>query len=121
MNFRRGDAFELDLGHNTVDMLWCDFGVGARMPEFAFSAWHCVRPGGFLVCHSTLTNTNTREWIEAVRAGSSQEVTGIPPDQVVELSLLEPQKRYQNSISILQKRKASSGETFSEPIYSTYA
>ena len=28
MRFMEGDAFELELDANSVDILWCDFGVG---------------------------------------------------------------------------------------------
>jgi predicted O-methyltransferase YrrM len=121
MEFKRGDAFELDLGVNSVDVLWCDFGVGTRMSEFVSSAWESLRPGGFLLCHSTLTNLNTREWLEAARSRDSQEITGIPPDEYVEISLLEPHKRFQNSVSVFQKRKSSTGEKYREPLYSEYA
>ena len=121
MKFHKGDAFELDLEENSADILWCDFGVGSRMKEFISSAWKCLRPGGFLLCHSTLTNKNTREWLEAARSGEGQDATGIPPDEYVEISLLEPHKRYQNSISIFQKRRGRDGEVYEEPIYSQYA
>lgn len=122
LEFQRGDAFDLALEAETVDILWCDFGVGSRMREFISSAWRCIRPGGFLLCHSTLTNENTRRWLESIRTRQPQDVTGIAPDQYVELSLLEPLKRYQNSVSILQKRKSMiTGDSFDEPIYSTYA
>ena len=116
LDFVQGDAFELQLDTNSVDVLWCDFGVGSRIKEFVVSAWGCIRPGGFLVCHSTLTNQNTREWLESIRAREGVEKTGIAPDAYVEVSLLEPLKRFQNSISILQKRS-----DYEEPIYSQYA
>ncbi|KAL3909291.1 MAG: hypothetical protein SGILL_008144 [Bacillariaceae sp.] len=119
--FLQGDAFDLDLGVETVDLLWCDFGVGVRMKDFMLSAWSCIRPGGFLLCHSTLTNANTRQWLEAIRARAPKDDTGIEPDEYVELSLLEPHKRYQNSVSIIQKRKSRHGDKYEEPIYSQYA
>jgi hypothetical protein len=119
--FRKGDAFDLDLSRETVDALWCDFGVGSRMAEFMKSAWTCIRPGGFLLCHSTITNENTRKWLNAIRQREPKEITGIEPDEYVELSLLEPHKRYQNSVSIIQKRKSCQGDHFEEPIYSQYA
>jgi predicted O-methyltransferase YrrM len=115
--FLQLDAFELELPDESVDVLWCDFGVGSRMKDFvAGGAWSSLRPGGFLLCHSTLTNSNTRDWLEAVRSRQGQDVTGIPVGEYVEVSLLEPHKHYQNSISILQKRKG-----YEEPMYSTYA
>lgn len=121
-HFIQGDAYDMQFEKESIDLLWCDFGVGHRMRDFARGAWKSIRPGGFLVCHSTLTNQGTREWLEDVRAGRDETVTGIPPDEVVELSLLEPTKRYQNSLTILQRRKSSqSGNEFVEPIYSLYA
>jgi predicted O-methyltransferase YrrM len=120
--FRKGDAFELELEANSIDVLWCDFGVGSRMADFCSSGWKSIRPGGFLLCHSTLTNENTRTWLEDVRSKSSQDITGIPPDECVELSLLEPHKHYQNSITLIQKRKSSdTGSDYEEPLYSIFA
>jgi hypothetical protein len=115
-SFLQCDAFDLELEDASVDVLWCDFGVGARMKEFAAGAWASIRPGGFLLCHSTLTNTNTRDWLETVRGQQGEDVTGLPLGEYVELSLLEPHKRYQNSISIIQKRKG-----YEEPLYSKFA
>ena len=90
------------------------------MKAFATNAWKSIKPGGFLVCHSTLTNSRTRSWLEMVRSGEySEEETGIPPNEVIELSLLEPHKRYQNSTTIPQRRKGK--KDFEEPIYSEYA
>ena len=120
LEFRRGDAFDMKLPDSTVDVLWCDFGVGTRMCEFISSAWDCISPGGFLLCHSTLTNENTRMWLEAIRNRKPKEITGIEPGEYTELSLLESHKRFQNSVSILQKR-STNGENFEEPIYSQYA
>jgi hypothetical protein len=121
LEFLKQDAFELDLEPESIDMLWCDFGVGARMREFVSRAWSAIRPGGFLLCHSTLTNQRTRQWLEAARLRKGQDLTGIPPDEYVEISLLEPHKRYQNSVSVFQKRKGNDGKQVEEPIYSEYA
>jgi hypothetical protein len=121
LEFQRGDAFEMNFPDSTVDVLWCDFGVGGRMSEFISSAWDCISPGGFLLCHSTLTNENTRAWLEAIRNRKPKDITGIEPGEYTELSLLESHKRFQNSVSIIQKRKSTSGDTFEEPIYSQYA
>lgn len=120
LEFLRGDAFDALDTHfsetESIDLLWCDFGVGSRMKEYAGSVWKYIRPGGFLCCHSTLTNRRTREWLERIRQQADEEYTGIPSGEYVEVSLLEPHKRYQNSITVLQKRIR-----FEEPIYSEYA
>ena len=92
-----------------------------RMKDYATNVWKYIRPGGFLVCHSTLTNSRTREWLEAVRQGKGIDETGIPSNEYAELSLLEPHKRFQNSMTILQKRVGIDGARFSEPLYSEYA
>ena len=119
LSFRKGDAFEelRTLEPGSVDVLWCDFGVGSRILEFVSSgAWDSIRPGGFLLCHSSLTNRNTRAWLEKVRSRASKEETGMDPNDYAELSLLEPHKRFQNAITILQKRGA-----YVEPVYSQCA
>ena len=123
MEFMKADAFDLDLDPESIDLLWCDFGVGSKMGQFAPGAWKSIRPGGFLLCHSTLTNRGTRDWLEAVRAGADESITGIPAGHALEISFLEPHKRYQNSISVLQKRRSHepNGQAFEEPIYSQYA
>lgn len=119
LSFQKDDAFEelSRLQPSSVDILWCDFGVGSRILDFvAEGAWESIRPGGFLLCHSTLTNANTRNWLEKVRARAPKEETGLDPGSYAELSLLEPHKRFQNSITILQKRSG-----YSEPVHSQYA
>ena len=124
LQFLKGDAFDALDTHlsspESIDLLWCDFGVGSRMKEYASNVWKYVRPGGFLVCHSTLTNARTREWLEGVRQGKGVEDTGLPAGEYAELSLLEPHKRFQNSMTILQKRTGKDG-AYEEPLYSEYA
>ena len=114
--FIQGDAYELNFEENSIDMLWCDFGVGSRIKDFVSGAWNSLVPGGFLICHSSLTNQRTRDWVEAVRRREGTDLTGLPEGEYVELSLLEPYKHYQNSMTIIQKRK-----DYNEPIYSEYA
>ena len=70
---------------------------------------------------STVTNQGTRDWLEALRRQEGEDVTGIPAGDYLEISLWEPHKRFQNSVSLIQKRRSSSGEVFSEPIHSLYA
>jgi hypothetical protein len=81
--------------------------------------------------HSALTNTVTRAWLEGVRArargggGASGGASSAPEhapsdpfggDEVATLSFLEPHKRFQNSVAVLQKRPAGWGE----PVHTTY-
>ena len=124
LQFLKGDAFDALDTHfsdiESIDLLWCDFGVGSRMKEYASNVWKYIKPGGFMVCHSTLTNQRTRDWLEGVRQRKGFEETGIPADEYSELSLLEPHKRFQNSMSILQKRDGKGGK-WEEPLYSEYA
>eukprot|EP00956_Cyclotella_meneghiniana_P024055 scaffold47962_cov36-Cyclotella_meneghiniana.AAC.2 len=127
--FLKGDAFDALDTHfseiESIDLLWCDFGVGSRMKEYASNIWKYIKPGGYLLCHSTLTNRGTREWLEGVRGKAGAAVTGIPSNEYVEMSLLEAlsieHKRYQNSVTLLQKRVAKDGSLYEEPIYSEYA
>ena len=72
------------------------------------------RAGALLAVHSSLTNRATREWLEAVRAGAPETETGVDPQQLHHLALLEPHKRFQNAIALLQKRPLD----FKEPLYS---
>jgi len=128
MKFIQGEAFD-DIQNladtDSIDLLWCDFGVGSRIREFVSKTWRTVRPGGFFIVHSSLTNLATRDWLEQVRTslrnpqreGQQNQDTGFPLNEFVEISFLEPHKHYQNSISILQRR----GKDYSEPIYSEYA
>ena len=98
--------------------------------------WPRLRPGGLLLLHSALTNTVTRAWLEGVRArarggggasaggasggeGSAPEHAPSDPfggDEVATLSFLEPHKRFQNSVAVLQKKPPGWGE----PVHTTY-
>lgn len=117
IDFKIGDAFEANFEPESVDLLWCDFGVGARMKDFMKANWKTVKPGGYVVVHSSLTNKNTRMWVELIRRGGREEVTGLPKGSFHHISMLEQHKRFQNSITILQRR----GDEYAEPIYSQYA
>lgn len=82
MDFVVGDAFEQTFEAESVDLLFCDFGVGAKMKDFMEANFGSLRPGGYVVVHSTLTNRNTRAWVEMVRRGAGKEQTGIPKGEV---------------------------------------
>jgi hypothetical protein len=43
----------VELPDESVDVLWCDFGVGSRMKILPPVPGADLRPGGFLLCHST--------------------------------------------------------------------
>ena len=127
IEFLRGDAFDAlsthfaDSDDGTVDLLWADFGLGDRVAEYVSRVWRYVRPGGMLVVHSTLTNRRTREWTEAVRRRDGEDMTGLPSGSYADMSFLEPHKRYQNSMTVLQKRVGGDGRPYREPLYSEYA
>lgn len=138
--FRFGDR-------GPVDMLWVDFGVGDRLDAFLRLYWPSVKPGGFVVVHSTVTNRATRAWLERVRRGEFAwlgETEGTDArdaardakrrkkdpkgsanassrararDEVHHVSFLEPHKRYQNAFTVLQKRPRGWGE----PVYTDEA
>jgi hypothetical protein len=119
-----------DDGEEWVDILWLDFGVGVggRLATFLEAWWPRIRPGGLLLVHSTLTNAVTRAWLDSVRsrldAGNLGASTPGPctaaaralEGELETISFREPHKKWQNSISIFQKR--SSG--WAEPILTTY-
>ncbi|CAE7906578.1 NFI1 [Symbiodinium necroappetens] len=110
-------AFLEESNHLLFDFIWLDGlldfvppvngSVKDGIESFLALLWPQVLPGGYVLLHSTLTNSAVREWIDAV-AKTSQGTPGAL------LSLLEPHKKFQNSVSILQKRS----DDFSEPIYS---
>lgn len=120
-----------DAGAPVFDMMWLDFGLGtgSRIEGFLDAWWPRLRPGGLLLMHSTLTNTVTRAWLESQRARLRPDAPAVPDGTQPEgtpprshllefetLSLLEPHKRYQNSVSIFQKRDGGWGE----PVHTMY-
>lgn len=120
--------------------------VAGQLDDFLSAWWPRLQPGALLLVHSTLTNTVTRSWLEQMRArarrgvdgeqgpkqGSGKGAAGVSDqgadggeeasldplggDALETLSLLEPHKRVQNSVSIFQKRPSGWGE----PIHTTY-
>ena len=131
-------AADEDQGPPGLDVLWLDFGSGVvagRLDEFLSAWWPRLRPGGLLLLHSALTNSVTRHWLEAARArargGDSTALDaataaaaapgrGVDPfggDGVETLSLLEPHKRFQNSVSIFQRRPVGWA---GEPLLTTF-
>jgi len=107
-----------------LDVLWLDFGLGGstRIGAFLDAWWPRLRRGGFLLMHSTLTNAVTRAWLEAQRERRSEAASDVAATrcghlcEFETLSLLEPHKRYQNSVSIFQKRDGG----WAEPLHTMY-
>ena len=71
------DAEQLQIdetdGSGSLDMVWLDFGIGhgaqgGRLDTFLSTWWPKLRPGGYLIVHSTLTNAVTRHWLEKMRS-----------------------------------------------------
>lgn len=115
-------AFLLESEGLTFDFVWLDGlldfappvggsgpkAIAAGIDAFLGELWPRVAPGGFVLVHSTLTNTAVRGWLEGVG-----DAAWGPPGAV--FSLLEPHKRFQNSVTLLQRRPPGYGE----PIHST--
>merc|ERR1711862_977618 len=120
----QGDVFETNyfekesFDKNSIDILWCDFGVGSKIKHFISNMWQYIKPGGYFICHSTITNRRTRVWLDDIRNYKGKEFTGINNNEYyVEMSFLEPHKFFQNSITILQRRdkkKVSSSSSSSD-------
>ena len=103
----------------SVDLLFVDFGVGARLDEFLEKYWGSVAPGGLIVVHSSVTNAATRGWLETLRANGGAPTWGgtSEGDAVHHLSLTEPHKRFQNAFTVMQKRTRG----WKEPVYTEEA
>jgi hypothetical protein len=103
----RGEVFEgfaakLSEDMLPLDLVWFDCGGLVEYVEFTLEYWSLVNPnGGLIGYHSTLTNAELRAFIEIMndrqRAGGEFEL----------LNLLEPQKKLQNSVSIVRRCSGS--------------
>ena len=113
-----GSAFDLSMGGvGPLDVVWLDFGSGEMLPEIAGRLWRRIKPGGLLLVHSTMTNAYGRLWLRSLREGSGLGTSsnfGLKGDFEL-LSLVEPTKRLQNSVSVL--RKLGAGTAAEPPIY----
>eukprot|EP00434_Breviolum_minutum_P032325 symbB.v1.2.028586.t1/scaffold3042.1/size64827/4 len=72
--------------------------VAGSIDAFLSLLWPHLLPGALVLLHSTLTNSAVRGWLENVGERSPWG----PPGAM--LSLLEPHKKFQNSVTILQHR-----------------
>lgn len=97
----------LTKGQRLTDIIAAEDSWGQGIDKLLDLIWPRVAPGGFLLLHSTLTNSTVRRWIEGVDGRG-------PPSGAV-ISLHEPHKRFQNSCTLIQKRPEGWA---GEPIYS---
>lgn len=104
------DAFEARFDPESIDFFWCDFGAADKLPVFLEdTVLPALKNGGFVAIHSAVTNQASRRWLDSLRDKSWP-----PSDHLHHISLLEPHKTFQNSITLLQKRSPP----FKEPLYS---
>ena len=86
--------------------------------------WPRLSPaGGYLGVHSTLTNSLSRAWLERVRGAARAGPGGGgggPFAGAETVSLLEPHKLWQNSITLLQKRGDGASGEYAEPVFSRF-
>ena len=120
------DAFDPDLPSTLApgtefDLLWIDLGAANRIEGFFEAWWPRVRSeGGMVMVHSTLTNTLSRGWVERMRERSRGPERGEPPYGPFDtMSLLEPHKMFQNSVTLFQKR-GGPFDRYDEPIHTKF-
>ena len=125
LRVHEADAFDPDLPSTLApgtefDLLWIDLGAAHRIEGFFEAWWPRVRPeGGMVIVHSTLTNALSRGWLERMRDVARAEPA--PPYGAFEcMSLLEPHKMFQNSVTMFQKRGGAFGAPYHEPVHTKF-
>jgi hypothetical protein len=131
-------------GEGRVGVLWLDFGDGDRLDEVLLDHgyWDLVDPnGGVVLIHSTLTNASSREWLKSMKkiAFESESSSGAPSPPTTDgdesaatnyssrygpfemLSLMEPHKMRQNSVTMLRRKGQCAQEPYEEPIFTQYS
>ena len=124
LQLHEADAYDGDLPSVLApgvefDFMFIDLGAANRVEGFMEAWWPRVRPeGGMVMVHSTLTNALSRGWLEKMRQRSRSEPA--PPYGSFEtMSLLEPHKMFQNSVTLFQKRGGPFG-TYDEPVHTKF-
>ena len=110
-------------GARLFGLVWIDLGAAHRLRALVDAWWPRVDPaGGMLVVHSTLTNEASQAWVEHMRAASSSSEGGGYYGRFELLSLLEPHKCFQNSVTMLRRRGGGPGGAalWQEPTYSRW-
>lgn len=83
-----------------LDFVWFDCGALKEYFMFFHNYWKFVNPkGGLLLMHSTLTNLEIATFLKSIKL--SQATTDF--DNIEILSLLEPHKKAQNSVTLFRK------------------
>jgi len=122
LRFQVEDAFEFhnklsvdDEKEIPVDFAWVDFGAGPRLHEFFENYWDKISGhGGFILVHSTCTNNRTKTWLNEMKKIIHEVNSKYGGTEY--LSLWEPHKYFQNSVTIFQKRMKG----YEEPIHTEY-
>ena len=112
-------------------------GDGDRLDEVLLNKgyWDLVDPnGGLVLVHSTLTNAASRDWLArmaqlsaggdttasaAAEAPTSALAQGYGPFEI--MSLMEPHKMRQNSVTMIRRKGLSVREPYIEPIFTAFA
>ena len=127
--FTNGDAMNAEVideladeigGEGRIGLLWLDFGDGDRLDEILLDKgyWSLVDPnGGLVLVHSTLTNSASREWLDRMKEDEAAAKYG--PFEI--LSMMEPHKMRQNSVTMLRRKGAGQEEMYNEPIFTAFA
>ena len=124
LQLHEADAYDADLPSTLApgvefDLMFIDLGAANRVEGFMEAWWPRVRPeGGMVMVHSTLTNALSRGWLERMREKGRSEPA--PPYGAFEtVSLLEPHKMFQNSVTLFQKRGGPFGR-YDEPVHTKF-
>ena len=67
--------FDLQIEDEEIDFIWLDFAAGSKLNQVFDRWWNRLKNGGFILCHSTLTNSMTREWLEGMRKRENKKWT----------------------------------------------
>ena len=125
LRLHEADAFDPDLPSTLeagieFDMLWIDLGAAHRIEAFFEAWWPRVRAeGGMVIVHSTLTNALSRGWLERMRDLARAPDAENPYGRFETMSLLEPHKMFQNSVTMFQKRGGALGR-YDEPVHTKF-
>ena len=125
LRLHEADAFDPDLPSILepgveFDMLWIDLGAAHRIEGFMEAWWPRVRAeGGMVIVHSTLTNALSRGWLERMRELARAPEPCTAYGRFETMSLLEPHKMFQNSITMFQKRGGAFGR-YDEPVHTKF-